>query len=227
MLNLGHDSGRSCIAAAQLSANALAWRCSTRLMVQPPKPPPGEPRADQAWQILCQFHHGVGLGATAFKVLAVAPVRLGISRPSSAMSPFISASQAATVRRFSLITWRARKSDFGSISLPHFSRSSRVASRRKGTPGRCFAITAHAGLGFPAACGVVASGNRVLHHGIGNDQRHVRRNGRQLVAQVAQSSSSAWSASPLAEMNWSMMPQLAPTNSFSERWHRRASTGPG
>jgi hypothetical protein len=30
---------------------------------------------------------------------------------------------------------------------------------------------------------------------------------------------------PLAEMNWSMMPQLAPTNSFSARWQSRASAG--
>ena len=41
-----------------------------------------------------------------------------------------------------------------------------------------------------------------------------------------QSSSRAWFSLPLAEMNWSMMPQLAPTNSFSTRWQRRASTGP-
>ncbi len=36
-----------------------------------------------------------------------------------------------------------------------------------------------------------------------------------------------WFSLPLAEMNWSIMPQFAPTNSFSTRWQRRASTGPG
>ena len=27
-------------------------------------------------------------------------------------------------------------------------------------------------------------------------------------------------------MNWSMIPQFMPTNSFSARWQRRANTGP-
>jgi hypothetical protein len=67
----------------------------------------------------------------------------------------------------------------------------------------------------------------VLDHGVGNHQRHVGGNRRQLEAQVAAIQQQRVILGPLAEMNWSMMPQFAPTNSFSARWQSRASTGPG
>ena len=50
--------------------------------------------------------------------------------------------------------------------------------------------------------------------------------GASLKLKSRQSSSSAWFSLPFKLMNWSMMPQFAPTNSFSARWHSRASTGP-
>ncbi len=41
-----------------------------------------------------------------------------------------------------------------------------------------------------------------------------------------QSRNSAWSARPMREMNWSMIPHFIPTNSFSASWQRRARRGP-
>ena len=82
----------------------------------------GEACADEAGQILGKCHHGVGFNATGFEVLAVADVGLGHQAAEFlAGRCWMSASAAATVRVFSVMTWRARLSGLGAhLRAPFF-----------------------------------------------------------------------------------------------------------
>ena len=73
-------------------------------MVAAAKSAAGEARADQSRKVLRQRYHGVGFNAAGFKVLAVARMSLGHQPSQLSRSCCISASAAATVRVFSVIT---------------------------------------------------------------------------------------------------------------------------
>ena len=69
---------------------------------------------------------------------------------------------------------------------------------------------------------VFTRGDAVLDHGVADDEAHVGRQRQGADSSERQSSSSACPARPWVATNWSMMPQRAPTNAFSARWHASA-----
>jgi len=94
-VNLRFNADSICVATGQRLGNAAAWLCSTRLMVQPPKPPPVSRAPISPGNCRANSTNRVGLRTTALEVLAVAPVRLGHQATEFGESLAANASAAA------------------------------------------------------------------------------------------------------------------------------------
>ncbi len=154
-------------------------------MVQPPKPPPGEARADQAGQILRQLDHQVGLDATALEILAIAPVRLGHEPAHFGQVALFQGLFGGNGAQVLADDVARAEQGLGLHLVAPLLQIVEGGVAQKGNAATVAVDDGAGGFGLATAGGIVAPGNGVLDHGVGDDQRDVGGNGGQLEAQVA------------------------------------------
>ena len=184
-VNLGHDPDLSSVETRQRCGKCGGVGLFHQVDGAAAKASAGKARADKAGQILSQTDHGVSLKTACIKVPAVAEVRLGHEAAQFgevALDEGLGSGNRAQV--FGNDVAGSLEGIRGHFMAPFFEIVHGGITEEADT-GAVAGNHGAGGLDLCAAGGVFAANDGVFHHGVGDDEGHVLRNGREGEAQVA------------------------------------------
>ena len=184
-VDFGLDAEFGFVALAEFSGEGLGVALLDEVDGASAKSAAGETRADEAGQVLSEGDHGVGLCATSLEVLAIAAMCLGHEAADfGEITLFECLFRGHGTQVFADDVLGAQVRLGLHLAAPFLQ----IFQRRVAQKGdiATMAVDDGAGsLGLATAGGVIAPGDGVLDHGVGDDQGDVGGDRSQLEAEVA------------------------------------------